>query len=90
MPSIHQLVETVDPESQLIVTAEVLHENAQDHGKTLEGEEQAARNAAVVVEETIGRCAFGDRQTCQESAEAHCTLVAKVPQRRDQTFFPKG
>jgi DDE family transposase/transposase-like protein DUF772 len=85
----HKEVIVVDPESQLIVAADVLPGNAQDHEQALDVVEQAEQNAAVVVEETIGDCAFGDGQTRQEFADAHRTLIAKVPQRRDQTFFPK-
>jgi hypothetical protein len=85
----HKEVIAVDPESQLIVAADVLPGNAQDHEQALRVVEQAEQNANVVVDETIGDCAFGDGQTRQEFAEADRPLIAKVPQRRDQTFFPK-
>lgn len=85
----HKEVIAVDPESQLIVAADVLPGNAQDHERALKVVEQAEQNADVVVDETIGDCAFGDGQTRQEFAEADRTLIAKVPQRRDQIFFPK-
>jgi hypothetical protein len=85
----HKEVIAVDPESQLIVAADVLPGNAQDHEQALDVVKQAEQNADVVVDETIGDCAFGDGQTRQEFAEANRTLIAKVPQRRDQTFFPK-
>jgi hypothetical protein len=85
----HKEVIAVDPASQLIVGADVLPGNAPDHEQALAVVEQAEKNAAVVVEETIGDCAFGDGQTRPEFADANRTLVAKVPQRRDQPFFPK-
>lgn len=85
----HKEVIAVDPESQLILEATVLPGNAPDHDRALAIVEQAEKNADVVIAETIGDCAFGDGQTRQEFADAHRTLVAKVPQRRDQAFFPK-
>src|SRR5579884_945348 len=85
----HKEVIAVDPASQLIVEAAVLAGNAPDHAQALEVVEQAEKNADVVVEETIGDCAFGDGQTRQEFADKGRTLIAKVPQRRDQDFFPK-
>jgi Transposase DDE domain/Transposase domain (DUF772) len=85
----HKEVIAVDPESQLIVAAAVLPGNAQDHERALEVVEQAEKTGDVLVEETIGDCAFGDGQTRQEFADAERTLIAKVPQRRDQTYFPK-
>lgn len=85
----HKEVIAVDPESQLIVEAAVLPGNAQDHARALDVIKQAEENADVVVEETIADCAFGDGATRQAFAEAGRKLVAKVPQRRDQDFFPK-
>ncbi len=85
----HKEVIAVDPESQLIVAATVLPGNAQDHEQALDVVEQAERNAAVAVEETIGDCAFGAGPTRQAFADAERVLVATVPQRRDQDFFPK-
>ena len=64
--------------------------NAPDHAQALEVVEQAEKNADAVVEETIGDCAFGAGQTRQEFADAGRTLIARVPQRPDQDFFPKG
>ncbi len=85
----HKDVIAVDPDSQLIVAAAALPGNAQDHAQALQVVEQAEKNAEVVVEETIGDCAFGDGQTRAAFADADRKLVARVPQRRDQAFFPK-
>jgi hypothetical protein len=85
----HKDVIAVDPESQLILEAAVRPGNAPDHERALEVVEQAAKNADVVVEETVGDCAFGDGQTRQAFADANRKLVAKVAQRRDQEYFPK-
>jgi hypothetical protein len=85
----HKDVIVVDPESQLITAADVLPGNAQDHEQALELVKQAEANADVVVEETVGDCAFGDSETRKAFAEAKRKLVAKVPNRRGQTQFPK-
>ena len=85
----HKEVIAVDPESQLILAAAVLPGNAQDHERAKDVIEQAEQNADVGVEETIGDCAFGDGQTRHAFADAKRALVAKVPQRRAQAFFPK-
>lgn len=85
----HKDVIAVDPESQLILEAAVLPGNARDHAQALDVVEQAEKNADVAIEETIGDCAFGAGQTRQEFVDANRTLVAKVPQRRDQDYFPK-
>jgi hypothetical protein len=85
----HKDVIAGDPESQLILEAAVLPGHVPDHEQALNVVAQAERNADVVVEETLGDCAFGEGQTRQEFADAGRTLIAKVPQRRDQAFFPK-
>jgi hypothetical protein len=85
----HKDVVAVDPESQLILEAAVLPGNAQDHEQALAVVEQAEKNAEVQIDETIGDCAFGDGQTRQAFADAGRTLIARVPQRREQAFFPK-
>lgn len=85
----HKGAIAVDPDSQLITAAAVLPGNAQDHERALELIEQVEANAAVVVEETVGDCAYGDSDTRQAFAAAGRKLVAKVPSRRGQTQLPK-
>ena len=85
----HKAAIAVDPESQLITAADVLAGNAQDHERALELVEQAEANAEVMVEETVGDCAYGDSETRQAFAEAGRKLVAKVANRRGQAQFPK-
>lgn len=85
----HKEAIAVDPHSQLIVAATVLPGNAPDHKSALELVEQAEKNADVIVEEAVGDCAFGDSETRQAFVDAERKLVAKVPQRRDQAYFPK-
>jgi Transposase DDE domain/Transposase domain (DUF772) len=85
----HKGAVAVDPASQLITAAAVLPGNAQDHEQALELVEQTEANAEAAVDETVGDCAFGDSGTRQAFAAAGRRLVAKVPQRRDQAYFPK-
>lgn len=68
---------------------DVLSGNASDHERALELVEQAEANAHVVVEKTVGDCAYGDSQTRQVFADAERKLVAKVASRRGQAQFPK-
>jgi hypothetical protein len=85
----HKAAIAVDPESQLITAVEVLPGNAPDHHQALALVEQAEANTGAEVVETIGDCAYGDGQTRQAFAEAERRLVAKVPSRRGQAYFPK-
>jgi hypothetical protein len=85
----HKAAICVDPESQLICAVEVLPGNAQDHEQALKLVEQTEASADVVVEETVGDCAFGDGDTRKAFAEAGRKLVAKVPNRSGQAYFPK-
>ena len=79
----------MDPESQLITAVEVLPGNAPDHQEALTLVEQAEANTGMEVEETMGDCAYGDGRTRQAFADAGRHLVAKVPKRRGQDYFPK-
>ncbi len=85
----HKGAIAVDAESQLILAATVLPGNAQDHEEALTLVEEAEANAGVVVAETVADCAYGDGETRQAFVTAQRKLVAKVPQRRDQDYFPK-
>jgi hypothetical protein len=85
----HKAHVAVDPESQLITAADVLAGNAPDRERALELTEQAEANADVVVEETVGDCAYGDCNTRQTFAEAGRKLVAKMAGRRGGAQFPK-
>ena len=85
----HKAAIAVDPESQLITAADVLPGNAPDHEQALELVEQAEANAGVVVEETVGDCAYGDGETRQTFAEAGRKLVAKVASRRGPGPLPE-
>jgi hypothetical protein len=85
----HKAAIAADPESQLITAADVLAGNAPDHERALELVEQAEANAGVMVEETVGDCAYGDSNTRQTFTEAGRKLVAKVANRRGQAQFPK-
>jgi hypothetical protein len=85
----HKAQVAVDQESQLIMAADVMAGNVQDHERALELVEQVQANADVTVEETVGDCAYGDSGTRQTFAEAGRKLVAKVANRRGQARFPK-
>ncbi len=85
----HKGAIAVDTASQLILAATVLPGNAQDHEEALDLVKQAEEHADVEVAEAVADCAYGDGETRQAFADAGRRLVAKVPQRRDQEFFPK-
>lgn len=85
----HKGAIAVDAESQLILAAEVLPGNAQDHARALDLVEQAEANAEATVVEAIGDCAYGDSETRRAFADVGRPLVAKVPQRRGQAQLPK-
>jgi hypothetical protein len=85
----HKAALAVDPDSQLITAADVLAGNAPDHEQALELVEQSEGNAAVVVEEAVGDCAYGDGATRHAFAEAGRKLVAKVATHSGQAQFPK-
>jgi transposase len=85
----HKADIAVDTESQLITAADVLAGNAPDALGALAMVEQTEANTAVVVEETMGDCAYGDGATRQAFAEVGRKLVAKVPVMQNQGHFPK-
>ncbi len=85
----HKAHLAVDPESQLILAADVMAGNAPDHERTLEMVEQAEANTGAAVEETVGDCAYGDGGTRRIFAEAGRKLVAKMAGRRGGAQFPK-
>ena len=85
----HKGAIAVDTESQRSLAAAVLPGNAQDHEEALELVKQAEENAEIAVAATVADCAYGAGETRQAFADAGRTLVAKVPQRRDQAYFPK-
>lgn len=85
----HKAQVAVDPESQLIMAADVMAGNAPDHEQALQIVEQAEVNTGAVVEETVGDCAYGDGNTRQTFAEAGRRLVAKMASRRGGAQFPK-
>lgn len=85
----HKAAIAVDPESQLITAVAVLPGNAPDHQQALDLVEETEANTGMEVAETIGDCAYGDGRTRQAFAQAERPLVAKVPQRSGQAYFPK-
>jgi len=77
----HKAAIAVDAESQLITAVEVLAGNAADNEQALELVQASEKHTGLVVEETIGDCAYGDGQTRQAFADAGRRLVARVPAR---------
>ncbi len=85
----HKLAIAADPESQLITAVDVLPGNANDSAPALALVEQSEENTGMQVEEAIADCAFGDGVTREEFEQVGRKLVAKVPKRPNQGFFPK-
>lgn len=85
----HKATVAVDTDSQLITAVEMLPGNAPDNTGALELVTRSEENTGMVVEETIGDCAYGDGDTRQTFADVKRTLIAKVPGRPDKAYFPK-
>jgi hypothetical protein len=85
----HKAHIVVDPESRLIIAADVMAGNAADRERALELVEQSEANADAVVEETLGDCACGDGSTRRIFAEAGRKLVAKWPTGAKESSSPK-
>ena len=85
----HKVAVAVDTESQIITAVAVLPGNAPDNEQALELVEESEENAQAEAEETIGDCAYGDGLTRQDFADAGRKLVARVPKRPNQAYFPK-
>jgi len=85
----HKAAVVVDTDSQLVTAVEVLPGNATDNTGALELVKQSEANTGVEVEETIADAAFGDGITRQAFADAHRTLIAKVPARPQKEHFAK-
>lgn len=86
----HKASIATDIESQIIVAVDVLPGDAPDATGALDLVKQAEVNAEIVVEETIGDCAYGGAGTRQEFADAGRVLHAKVPQEAERGLFPKS
>lgn len=82
----HKAAIAVDEESQLITEVDVLAGNAWDASHALSLTEGSETNTGLVVDETVGDCAYGEGNTRQEFADANRKLVAKVAHtgRKDQ------
>lgn len=85
----HKAAVAVDTDSQLVTAVAVLPGNASDNTSALELVEESEANSGAEVSETIGDAAYGDGVTRQAFADAHRTLIAKVPGRPQGVRFPK-
>ena len=79
----------VDTDNQLFTAADVIAGNASDKTGAIKLVEQSEENTDCPVDESIGDCAYGDGATRQAFADAHRTLIAKVPSRPNKVHFPK-
>lgn len=70
---------SVEPESQIITSAEVLPGNAGDAQDLLDLVQQASENTGTPVAQVLGDCAYGGGATRKEFEEAGIDLVARVP-----------
>ena len=86
----HKASICTDIDSQIILAVDVLPADAGDASGALGLVEQAEEQADVVVEETLGDCAYGGAGTREEFAEAGRTLHAKVPSEPERSAFPKS
>ena len=85
----HKAAVAVDTDSQLITAAAMLPGNASDNTGALELVNESEENSGAKVSETMGDAAYGDGVTRQTFADAHRTLIAKVPGRPQGIRFPK-
>lgn len=85
----HKAAVAVDTNSQLITAVAILPGNASDNTGALELVEESEANTGAEVSEMIGDAAYGDGVTRQAFADAHRTLIAKVPGRPQGARFPK-
>jgi hypothetical protein len=86
----HKAAIATDTQTQLIVGADVLAGDAPDAQGLLAQVEQVEQNTGQAVSQTLGDCAYGSGATRQQFADAHRTLVARVPQEgQREGFFPK-
>lgn len=86
----HKASITTDIDSQLITSVDVLSGDAPDACGALKLVEQAQANTGMVVEETLGDCAYGSADTRGEFAEAGRVLLAKTPGEADRGLFAKS
>jgi hypothetical protein len=85
----HKAAVAVDTDSQLFTAVGMLPGNASDNTGALELVEESEENSGAEASETIGDAAYGDGVTRQAFADAHRTLIAKVPGRPQGVRFPK-
>ncbi|MDQ6674863.1 MAG: transposase [Chloroflexota bacterium] len=85
----HKAQVAVDTDSQLITAVDVLPGNAADADQALELVEASETATECEAVEVMGDCAYGAGSTRAAFAASGRTLVAKVPEMRNQEFFAK-
>jgi transposase len=85
----HKAQIAVDTDTQVITAVDVLAGNAADADQALEVVEASEAATDCQVVEVLGDCAYGAGSTRAEFAARGRTLVAKVPDIRNQELFTK-
>ncbi len=85
----HKAQIAVDTDSQLITAVDVLAGNAPDAEQALEVVEASEAATGCQVEEVLGDCAYGAGSTRAEFVAKGRTILAKVPDIKNQEFFAK-
>src|SRR5207248_11718167 len=85
----HKAQVAVDTESQLITAVDVLAGNAADADHALEVVEASEGATGCQVGQVLGDCAYGAGSTRAEFAATGRTVVAQLPDIRNQVAFPK-
>jgi transposase len=85
----HKAQIAVDTDTQVITAVDVLAGNAPDADQALEVVEASEAATDCQVVEVLGDCAYGAGSTRAEFAARGRTLVAKVPDIRNQEWFTK-
>jgi len=85
----HKAQIAVDTDTQVITAVDVLAGNAPDADQALEVVEASEAATGCQMAEVLGDCAYGSGETRAEFAASGRTLVAKVPDIRNQELFTK-
>jgi len=85
----HKAQIAVDTDTQLITAVDVLAGNAPDAEQALEVVEASETATGCQVEEVLGDCAYGSGETRAAFEANRRTIIAKVPEIKNQGLFVK-
>ena len=85
----HKAQIAVDTDTQLITAVDVLPGNAPDAEQALEVVEASETATGCHVEEVLGDCAYGSGETRAAFEAKGRTIIAKVPEIKNQGLFVK-